>query len=543
MTSNAPDTPTISKTRSLSPVWLIPIAAVLIALGLAVQAWQEKGPVVEITFLDAAGITPGKTRILFKNVDVGLVQQVHLSQDLSRVVVTARLNPEMADYLYQDTRFWVVTPRISYSGISGLDTLFSGVYIEMDPGKTGKIQDRFTGLEEAAPVRSNDQGRTYRLLSDSLNSIDIGSPVYHRQVKVGEVVSYRLSAEQEQVEIQVFVESPFHKLVKQSSHFWNVSGLGVELTAEGFNARLESIAALISGGVAFDTPALGLTSEPASEEQSFHLYPNESAVTDGLFRANHFYRLRFHDSVRGLTTGAPVELLGIKVGEVVRVGFDTVDADKQDIEVIIALQPARLSFADNLSKTELDGRLNAMIGHGLRAQLKTGSLLTGKLYVDLVNEGGEPAQLIATADYSEIPTSATEYKQLARQLSNIVAKVDQLPLEEIGANLNDSLASIQKTLRELEQVQIATKLDHTLSNLESSSVSIEQFVETASKAVIDLRQTLQSLERTVAPDSPLYYKVLQMADQVGDAAKSLEQLTSKLNRYPQSLLLGHGEPE
>lgn len=544
MPNTEPDLPVLSPSKMISPIWLIPIVAIAIALSLAFQAWQAKGPLVEIVFENAAGIEPGKTRILYKNVEVGQVQQVKLSEDLSRVIVSARLSPDMADHLFTDTRFWVVRPRISISGVSGLDTLVSGAYIEMDPGKTGEYRDRFTGLEEAAPVRSNDRGRTYTLVSDSLNSIDIGSPVYHRQVKVGEVISYRLSTELQRIEIQVFVDAPYHTLVRGNSHFWNVSGLGVELTADGFNARMESLAALLSGGIAFDSPDFGADSDlAATENQTFHLYPNADAVNDGLFLTTHYYRLRFHDSIRGLSAGAPVELLGIKVGEVVRVGFDRVDADQQNIEVIVALQPARFNFQDGLEKVAFDKQLQSMIQNGLRAQLKTGSLLTGQLYVDLVNEPEQPGELIVAAGYAEIPSSDTEYKQVTRQLSSIVAKLDQLPIKDIGAHLNQSLSSLQRSLEQLEQAQVSAKIGRTLEHLETSSMTMETFIRTASDAVVDLRATLQSLEQSVAPDSELHYKLVKMADQVAEAARSLEQLSNKLNRYPQSLLLGHEDPQ
>ncbi len=539
MTNTEPEQPNVKPTRAISPVWLLPIIALVIAAGLAWQAWLEMGPTIEIAFADASGVLPGKTLIRYKDVDVGLVKEVQLSDNLDSVIVVAELNPQIAEHVSGNTRFWVVTPRVSLSGVSGLSTLFSGVYIEMDPGDKGRFRDTFEGLDTAPPIRSDAEGASFTLIADELGALDVGAPVYHRQIRVGEITNYYLSQYEERIHISVFVESPYDELVLKNSRFWNVSGLGFEMGADGFEVQIESLNALLAGGVAFDAPAFGGDLRVADQTDEFFLFPDRDAVSEGSFRKNYYYALRFTDSIRGLSEGAPVEFKGIRFGEVAKIEFSMKDTGETNIQVLIALQPERLNLNSDMTKQQLDDRLRTMIGNGLKARLKTGSLLTGGLFVDLAFTSESGGTLVQSEHFHEIPTVVGEYAQLSRQAADLVHKVNQIPFEKIGKELAGSLEKLNQTLAELQDVQFTDKLDATMTNVQTASSQLESVITAARESLEQLTLTLGTFEEGVAPDSQLYNEMLEMMKRVGEAADSMETLTDELNRYPQSFILGN----
>ena len=571
--------------KALSAVWIVPVLALLIAAFLAWQAWLDKGPEVEITFDHARGIVPQKTPVRYKDVQVGVVESLRLSNDLKEVHVIAEMSPEMEGHLTNNTRFWVVTPRISSSGVSGLDTLLSGVYIEVDPGEPGDEQHQFVGLSLPPLVRSGDNGTSFNLIADSLGSLDISSPVYFRQVKVGEVTGYSLSTNDRQITINFFVHAPYDELVQTDSNFWNVSGIGFELNTSGVEVNLASLSALMSGGVAFDSPLPTAKSSRAESGYDFFLFDSKHEVEEGAFRKQFFYLLKFKESVRGLNAGAPIEYRGFKVGEVEKVYLNTEDPEDSDIYVIISVQPERLGDTDRKTKEEVDALMSTLVEGGLRAYLASGNFITGALYIDFKFSDEEGGQLVAGVPYAELPTgvsvarsfmsqvdtilgkveqfpldkmgdSALESLELvketladihqqkfAKQLRRILDKVNQLPVESMGKDLQESVQTLNELVGSLGDISIASRVDSTLENLQSSSTKLDAVIGSTVETLNQMQGTLKTLDGTIAPDSPLYYELLDTIEKVGDAAQSLEVLTSDLSRRPQSLLLGGGDRE
>ena len=569
--------------KALSAVWLIPLLAFAIAGFLAWQAWLDQGPAVEITFDHARGIVSQKTEVRYKDVQVGVVEELRLSDDLSNVHVSVRLSPEMTGHLSQHTRFWVVTPRISSSGVSGLDTLFSGVYIEVDPGEPGTEQFEFTGLAVPPLVRSGDNGTVFTLIADSLGSLDIGSPVYHRQVKVGEVTGYQLSTNDRQIEVSFFVYSPFDELVQSNSNFWNVSGIGFELNTSGVEVNLASLTALMSGGVAFDSPLASGKSARAQSGDLFFLFDSEDDVAEGAFRKQFFYLLKFNESVRGLNIGAPVEYRGFKIGEVEQVYLNVEDPRDSNIYVVISLQPERLGDTRRTTQQEVDGLMATLVDKGLRAYLSSGSLITGALYVDFQFKDEKKGRFVAGDPYGQIPTGVSATQNLMTQVDSILTKLESLPIDKMGESaldsltlvnqtlidvreqhlaeqlrgvldkvngipvekmsdeLNKSIAALNNILESLDDISIASRVDATLENIQASSAKLDTVVESTVATLGQMQGTLKTLDGTIAPDSPLYYELLDTIEKVGDAAESLEVLTSELSRRPQSLILGGGD--
>ncbi|MEY4588579.1 MAG: hypothetical protein RL497_655, partial [Pseudomonadota bacterium] len=261
--------PMLTPLQKLSPVWLIPLVALIIALWLAVNSWQEKGQEIEILLNAAAGIEVGKTQVRLKDVPVGKVSKMQLTADLSQVRLTVTLEREIAKHLSSNSRFWLVSPRISVAGVSNLGTLVSGVYIVMDPGEAGTFSTHFEGLAEPPAIESSVKGTPFVLRADSLDSVDIASPVYYRQLKVGEVTGYKLSENGDAVEIRIFVKAPHDKLITHHSRFWNVSGFDINLGADGLKAQMASLVSFLGGGISFENINAYENSEQARANQTF----------------------------------------------------------------------------------------------------------------------------------------------------------------------------------------------------------------------------------------------------------------------------------
>ncbi len=527
--------PLMTNVRSMSPVWFVPLVALLIAMWLAFRAWQAGGPHIVVVFDDATGMSVGKTLVRYRDVVVGQVKDIKLSEDFEKVSVHIEMDHDIDELISENSRFWVVTPRITLGGVSGLETLVSGVNIEMDPGEAGEPRSSFIGLNEPPGVRSYEQGTQYRLRADTLGALDIGSPIYHRQVRVGEVTRYQLLPDEGQVEIRIFIDAPYNALIRNNTDFWNVSGIGAELGAKGVKLKVESLVSVIAGGLAFSTPpSLGEKQKLAKADRRFYLFEDEDAVNEGALSLSYPFLLRFGSSVRGLTAGAPVEFRGIQVGKVQNVGLEYAFDATRKVDVIIAIQPERIDPDRTPSKDELVELLEELVAEGMVARLKPKNILTGSLYVDLVPESGKGGSLQKVGIYTELPTADSEYAQIARRLRDFVGKVQDLPIETIGKNVDGSLAGLKRMIDDLNSAQIVGDIDSLVEGLRGSNSSL-------STTMKELEGTLKSIDGSVAPDSPLHYRLNDMLGNVSDAAKSLEELADELTRNPNALIVGKKE--
>ncbi len=524
--------------ETFSLIWFVPFIALVIALTLAINAWQKQGPIIEIYFQKAEGIEPKRTKIRYKNVDIGTVESVRISDNLSSIIVTAELAPEFSEYLSGNTKFWVVSPRISLSGISGLNTLVSGVYIEIDPGEPGVEQLLFQGLDEPPLVRSDTKGSSYTLFSKKLGSLDVSSPVYFKQIKVGEITSYRLAADNQDIEISLFIEAPYDKFVTDHSRFWNVSGFDVDLGTNGINIELESLSAFVAGGIAFDSPHIE-EATPATSLSNYYLLPNRKAVIEGAYVTSYPFAMRFsNQSTRGLNPGSTVEYYGIKVGEVRTVSFSEVGLGTTSIDIVVDIQPERMAQKPPLERKSFENNITEMIKYGLRAQLKSGSLLTGSLYIDLVNTEEKNGPEVINNGIVYIPTITGDVDQATKRLASIVNKIDQFPITTIGNDLSASLAQLNALLSDLNNTNFSTNLGNVVANAENASQEFKQITSSATTSLQQLENTLKTMEESIAPDSQLYFELLNTLKSVSESADSVRQFTDELNRHPQSLILG-----
>ena len=525
----------ISQSNRISPIWIVPIIALLIGLWLGAKELSEKGPVITIAFNDAAGIAVEKTEIRYKDVKIGKVTNLRLSKNLKTVYVTAEMDDDIEPHLSVNSRFWVVHPQISINRVSGLSTLFSGVYIAMDPGEEGEYISEFTGLEQPPSIHSDTPGSQFILRSQRLGSVNPGSPIYYREISVGEVTSYKIDENDGWIEINIFIPAPYDRWVNKHSRFWNVSGFRLDIGADGITAETGPLTSLLLGGIAFDEGPI--VNMPAEEKSYFYLYPNYDAVIEGNFTLKHPYVLHFKESVRGLKIGSPVEYKGIKVGKVTQIELHSQNEHSEfGVNVYINVQPQRFDSVRLVKREVMNKEIEAMIKRGLRAQLKTSSLVTGSLYVDLIENVKEEGLVLADTSIPSIPTIPGQYEQLARQLTAITNKIDQFPLNDIGEELKTSLISVRKILSEIEKNDTAEHINELVLDMQQTSKNLTNTLNNTD-------QLIQSTTTMINPDSELHYQLLRMMEEVRKAARSIETLTTTLHRKPESVIYGKGDAQ
>jgi paraquat-inducible protein B len=536
------------KRNRLSIVWIIPILAALVAIGIAVQRIRSEGPTITIIFRAAEGIEAGKTLIKYKDVNIGQVTAVQLTEDYTKVEVTAKIAKRASGLMVGDAKFWIVRPSVSLSGISGLSTLLSGNYIGFEAGTSDSEERVFVGLD-VAPFVANRPGAQFILKTSDLGSLGIGSPIYYRRLPVGQVTSYELDADGKSVEIKIFVNAPFDRFVSPSTRFWNASGIDVTLDANGFNVRTESVVALLVGGLAFDAPAFLHDSSHAPPDTVFALYGDRaSAMKAPETIARHFV-LHFNESLRGLSVGAPVTFLGLPAGEVIDVGldFDTKTTDVRP-RVTITFYPERLLvYADAKQASVLREMLTQnekrrgmflqrlIEQRGLRAQLRSGSLLTGQLYVAFDYFPNAPkAKVDLDRDVPELPVVSSTLVELEAKLGSILDKVDKLPIEAIGAGVKKDLESLDATLVDAKKLinnvdtQLVPSLKTDLESLQRTLASVERAIANADSTLL-------------APNAPAQQELRDALTEFTRAARSLRVLLDYLERHPESPIRGKAE--
>lgn len=518
------------KTRrfSVSLVWIVPIVAVLVGISLVIHSVMQEGPTITVTFKTGSGLTANKTEVKYRNVVIGHVSEVKLSNDQKSVNATIKLDKQAESFTREDSQFWVVRPRIGAGGVSGIDTLLSGDYIGADIGVANARSKHFTGLENPPPITYGEPGKRFMLRTQDLGSLDIGSPVYYRKIPVGQVVAYALDADGKGVNIEIFVHSPNDAFVTENTRFWNASGIDVSVGANGFAVKTESLSSLLVGGIAFRAPEYSPDDQPASENKAFDLFEDQHTALAPPYGKGQYLSLRFDQALRGLKVDAPVEFLGIEFGKVVSVNLDF-DAKKRSfpVNVGIVIYPQRLGQAhakmlkalnhdpnDEAASIKLMG---SFIDNGLRAQARSGNLLTGQLYIALdFYPNAEKVVFDPAARPVVIPTIPGSLEQLQEKLESMVNKINQLPIERIAGNLDSNLVELRKGL-----VQFNAR---TLPGVQTT--------------LADVSKTLQSASSTLAEDSPQREQLTQTLDELGRMSRSLRELSDYLGRHPESLIRG-----
>ncbi|MGE8065781.1 intermembrane transport protein PqiB [Pseudomonas sp. NPDC089569] len=525
------------KTRrfSVSLVWIVPIVAVLVGISLVVHSILQEGPTITLTFKTGDGLTANKTEVRYRNVVIGHVTDVELSGDQKSVNATVKLSKQAEGFTREDSQFWVVRPRIGAGGVSGIDTLLSGDYIGADIGQANGRAKNFKGLENPPPITYGEPGKRFTLRSQDLGSLDIGSPVYYRKIPVGQVVAYALDPNGEGVNIDVFIHAPNDQYVTENTRFWNASGVDVNVGANGFAVKTESLSSLLVGGITFRAPAYSPNDKPAPEEYAYELFDDQQTALAPPNGKAQFLALRFDQALRGLKVDAPVEFLGMEIGKVVAINLDY-DEKKRSfpINVGIVIYPQRLGQAygkmlkvfNHDPSDEAGGirLIGTFIENGLRAQARTGNLLTGQLYIALdFFPKADKVKFDASARPVMIPTVPGSLEQLQEKLEAMVDRFAKLPVEQIAGNLDSNLVELRKSLSQFN--------GKTLPSVQNTLVDVSKTLKTADS-------TLQSAGSTLADDSPQREKLGQTLDELGRTSRALRDLADYLGRHPESLIRG-----
>jgi len=492
--------------RSQAWVWLIPFVAALIGLSIIWNQVSNRGPTIIISFKSAAGLEEGKTQIRYRDVVVGVVQDIRLSDNSENVLVEALLDKEAEGLANNTTVFWVVRPSIGFNGVSGLATLFSGPYIEADTDaslKTSPSKFEFEGLETPPPIKNDRPGKSFRLKATSLGSLGPGTPIYYLRIPVGIVTSYELDESGEYVLIDIFIDAPYDKFVNANTRFWNESGIYFNVGTDGLTVRTESLASIISGGLAFANFG---TPRPVSEDTIFKIYPDRRAaelVPTGIAIP---VTMRFYQSTRGLEVGAPLDFQGIHLGVVdsVELRYDR-EQGKLYTRVMATLYPRRLGpafydFSDDTQRDLEDAAVNLtrFVQRGLRAQLRTSSILSGSSYIALGFHPEQPLEHVPEKTFPfEIPTiPSVGLEDLQKQIASIVAHLDSIPYESIGKNLDEGLKELTQAVRKMDSM-VTPELQKTLKSLQKTLDELDRLMKSSDNLPEQMGRSLQELDRAV----------------------------------------------
>lgn len=516
----------VSIGNRLSPVWILPIVALVLGIWAVVYSLTQQGPEIEIRFETAAGLIEGKTKLKYLDVDVGEVENIRFTEDREAVIVAVKLDLDAEDLLREDTRFWVVTARLGAGTVSGLDTLLSGAYIELAPG-TGELGAReFVALDTPPVTPPGAPGMHLELFSEESPSLDAGDAVLFHGYKVGRVESVAFDAERREIRYRLFVDAPYHHLVDSSVRFWDVSGLSLTVDADGLKVSVGSLETLVLGGVAFGKPPGMAEGFPVESGAEFKLYPSYTDILADPYRYGLHYVVQFTQSLRGLTVGAPVEYRGINLGYVKRVMVQELMSlgeygSGEAIPVLIYIEPGRLHAGDNQARLE-ELRLSLEIGvsRGLRATLSTGNILTGSMYIELDFYPDEPpAEPGVFQEYTTIPTISGGFSRIEKQITALLDKVNQLPLEETVTGANQAIAELTTSLAALRKILEHNKTQALSSELQST--------------LVELRRVLAG----VSPDSRVYQSLNASLLELNRTLQNLSEFSRTLSDRPNAVVM------
>ena len=523
--------------KRISKIWFIPLVALSIGLWMVYQQWSNQGPLITISFPTATGLEAGKTKIKTRNVDIGLVKKIELSDDLQGVIVTARMEQNVAPLLHKDSQFWIVSPRVTLNGISGLGTLLSGPYINMAPGVAEETSTQFVALASPPVTPAGTPGLHITLNSDAEFAYKEGDAVIYKGLKVGEIEDTYFNVEERVVYYNTFINAPYHKLITENTKFWDISGLAVELNAGGLKFDTGSIESLLTNGVTFGVPDGIPDGEQITERTYFDIHRTYEEASEQRYKLSAKFVILVKDTVRGLHIGAPVEYRGLEVGKVLAINPPEISQnsllDKRfDIPVIISIQPGRVLLPDNQQGLDsIKQQTLRWVDEGLRASLKMGNLLTSALFVDLQHyDNASPATIARVKDYDVIPTVSNEFAQITAKISAVLDNINQMELKNLASNTNQMLTDITQTAESLRQ---------TSENFDQLIASVQG--EKLNSQLLSTLENLNTLTQDFSSGSESYQEINHALRAIQQTLSDMQPLLLQLNSNPNSLIFTDGQ--
>jgi paraquat-inducible protein B len=531
-----PEEALIKPVTTVSKIWLVPIVAFFIGAWMVYYQWSNQGPLITIEFKTATGLEAGKTKIKTRNVNVGVVKDIELTEDLSGVLVTVRMDKNVAPILHSDNQFWIVSPRISLSGVSGLGTIMSGPYVNMAPGIEQQMSENFVALTAPPVTPTGTPGLHVTLNSESEFTYKKGDPVIYKGIKVGEFEDIYFNFDERIVYYNTFIEAPYHKLITTNTKFWDISGVQMELSSRGIKVSTGSLETLLTNGVTFGIPEGMPVGEQVNERDYFDIHPNYDLASEERFKLSAEYVILVKDTIRGLQVGAPVEYRGLVIGKVLSINALDNNQDRLleqgfDIPVVISIQPGRVRQPDNvIGLTFIRKQTSLWIERGLRATLKTGNLLTGALFVDLQHYPDAPdTKAQHLQDYEVIPTISGEFSEITAKVTAILDNINDIKLKSLSDNANNMLSEIAQAAQSLQAT--ASTADRLLTTVLEDKVS---------NALTETLKNLSNLSQDFSADSETYKELNHTMQSVQSTLKELQPLLLQLNSTPNSLIFNDG---
>lgn len=541
-----------TRRRRIPLIWLVPIVTALIGGWLAWDTYSKRGPTIVIQFESGDGLQAGQSQLKYRDITMGTVKSLAVTEDLSRVNVTVETTREAARLLTDKTIFWVVKPQLFAGKVSGLETLLSGSYIGMLPStEPGKTQHHFIGSANPPILTSNVPGTIFKLQARKLGAISLGSPIFYRDLDVGTVLGWDLGEMARHVTIHAFVRAPFDKYVHDDSVFWNASGVSIKLGSDGVKVQMESVKALLLGGVAFDTRP-NATSPPSRADHEFPLYADHDAATSAGFGRRLHIKSYFEGSVSGLEVGSDVTLHGLKIGEVTDLGlvFDP-KIDRIVVPVLYVVEAERIAGIAARRDVPLGFGAAEMVRRGLRATLQSPSLISGGKIIALQFMPEEPpAELTREGEVFVVPSaSGGGFDSLTRSAGEIMAKVNRIDFAAIGSSIASATKGLDKTINGPELQRSLASLEATMKDVQDFTHKLDvdaapalarlpKIAAQLEEAMTKVNRLAGSVNSAYGTDSRFSRELDRLLPQLNDTARSFRALADLLSRHPEALIKG-----
>ena len=552
---DAPDPQAALRPRRFSWVWLIPIASLIIGLWLLWTTLSRQGPLIDVTFESAEGLQAGQSQVKYRDMPMGSVESFDLTPDRRKVIMHVRMISKAEPLLTEGTQFWVVKPGLFAGEVTGLNTILSGPYMSMVPGSPeGPRRSRFSGMEQPPMLEPGNPGHHFQLTAPRLGAISTGSPVFFRNVDVGKVIDWRLASDAGSVTLDIFVSAPYDRWVHDDSRFWNTSGVTIKVAPEGIKLQVDSVKAALLGGITFDTPKPTEQSLASSDGHGFRLYPDADLAESSTAPRRASLATYMTGSVGGLGVGAPVMLMGLRIGDVTSVEpqFDN-DTNQPRVRVAFTVQLGIVKPAGRKSPPHFPEGWRVLVKDGLRTHLEGGNLLTGQKMLSLkIDADAAPADLGEEEGTLIIPSSENSgggLDDVTTSATQLLKKIDRMPFEQIGFNLNGALKGVNDVVNGQQLKQALTHLDGALMSAQQLVRHADAGAAPALKRLPAISAELQdalaqvktltgSVSAGSAGNSKFARDLDQVLTQVSDTAESVRMVADLLSRHPEALIRG-----